>query len=297
MSSALAKAPTPHSRIVRLLAAALPHLDKSHPAFEYIEEAYDAAAGLDPYLESYTSELIVPSTHKVGVEEVRKVFKALVDRTFATDWSALYKEGKTKWELHGGMCSGAYEATFLQHVALDTKAKNILEIGLFTGTTTLALGLLPDVQSITACDIEPYLEEYDRPAWVDAGVSDKIKTVFGPAADSIKKFKEEGRTPFDMVFIDADKPSYLTYVKLLVDLDMLAPGGIILGDNTLYKGYPYAGSTNPVSPSAHINSNNRSHDEATQGINDFNKGVRDDPRLDVVILPIRDGVSIIRRKI
>ncbi|KAM0748402.1 S-adenosyl-L-methionine-dependent methyltransferase [Meredithblackwellia eburnea MCA 4105] len=291
---------TPLARVSTLLTNGLALIDKSHPAYPQLHEAMLTVTGLDPYLEAKSSPLIVPESHKVSKEEVYKVWDEQLSVSESTDWTGLYKEGKTTWELNNGMCSGAYEATVLQQIALDLKATTALEIGLFTGTTTLALGLLPDIKKVVALDIEPFLETFDRPYWERAGVSEKIVTRFGPAAESLKKLKAEGHAPFDVAFIDADKPSYETYVRLLLDLELLSPGGVILADNTLYKGYVYNDiitTEHALTPSATSNSNNRSHGEATQGIIDFNDFVRNDPRLIATILPVRDGVTIIRRKI
>ena len=84
--------------------------------------------------------------------------------------------------------------------------------------------------------------------WKRAGVSDKIETRIGTAVDSLRKLKADGAKPFDLVFIDADKPSYTSYVSLILELDLLAKNGIILADNTLYKGYVYAPSDDPLTP-------------------------------------------------
>lgn len=97
-------------------------------------------------------------------------------------------------------------------------------------------------------------------------MSNKIETLIAPAVDSLRNLKADGAKPFDLVFIDADKPSYATYVSLLLELDLLTKEGIILADNTLYKGYVYAGSDAPLTPATQTHSNNQSHDVATQGI-------------------------------
>jgi len=287
---------TPQDRIVTLLQEALPLVAKDHPAYVLLEEATRAAAALDPYLDEYGTGIIVPKSHSLPEEQVRKTLDKLFKVTYETNWNAVYKSGKTKWELSKGMCSGAYEASFLQHIAVTAKAASVLEIGLFTGTTTLSLALLPDVKSIVALELEPYLEEFDRPYWKEAGVSDKIVTRIGDAKASLKALQEEGFKA-DLAFIDANKTGYLDYFKGLLDLDLLNPDGLILVDNTLYKGYPYADSINPSSPTSQMNSNNGTHDQATQGIIAFNEAARKDPRVDVVIVPVRDGVTMIRRKL
>lgn len=90
---------------------------------------------------------------------------------------------------------------------MTSNATSVLEIGTFTGTATLALALLPKITRVVALDIEPYLEEFDRPYWKRAGVSHKIDLRIGVAVDLIQQLKGEGSKQFDLVFIDADKPS------------------------------------------------------------------------------------------
>lgn len=120
--------------------------------------------GLDPYLESMSSGLYVPASHSKPEAVVKAVWNQLLGLTESTNWAQVYKEGKTKWELHAGMvhpewreprvislsgrvsglifrpgrsqCSGAWEAGVLQQFAINARAKRVLEIGLFTGTTT-----------------------------------------------------------------------------------------------------------------------------------------------------------------
>ncbi|ORY89787.1 O-methyltransferase-domain-containing protein [Leucosporidium creatinivorum] len=290
-------APTPHSRVVSLLAQALPLVAQDHPAYAALEEAHRVAAGLDSYLDDHSSPLIVPSTHAVHEKDVRQVWEDLLAATDAEDWQKRKEEGTTTYALNSGMCSGNYEASVIQQIALAAKSTRVLEIGLFTGTTTLALGLLPNIEEVVALDVEPYLETFDRPFWKRAGVSDKIQTLIAPATDSLRQLKSEGHPAFDLVFIDADKPSYKEYVSLLLELDLLTPEGIILADNTLYKALPWADWSRPDEDARNAGSNNKSVGEATQGIIDFNQFVRNDERLTAVVLPVRDGVTVIRRKI
>jgi hypothetical protein len=121
----------------------------------------------------------------------------------------------------------------------------------------LALALVPSITQVVALDIEPYLETFNRPYWTRAGVSSKIDFRIAPALESLAKLKEEGHEGFDLVFIDADKPSYRAYVEQVLELGLLKENGVILAvspaatsalvpalnrfrsqDNTLYKVAP-----------------------------------------------------------
>ncbi|GAA6032399.1 hypothetical protein JCM8097_008155 [Rhodosporidiobolus ruineniae] len=288
---------TPHNRAANLVGLVLDTLEADHPARAPAQEAFNLISGEEEFLEKYSSELIVPRGHKVEESEVRSVWAELLKATEEADWKQLKAEGKTQFELQAGMCSGAYEAVALQQLALLGKSTSVLEIGVFTGTATLALGLLPSVKHITALDVEPFLVDFDSPYWERAGVKDKIDFRIAPALESLKKLQGERHEGFDFVFIDADKPSYPDYVQSVLDLGLLKEGGVILADNTLYKGYPWAppgdSSASTVTSRKYTEDNgtrNKSGAEASKGIHDFNTFVRDHPGLETVILPIRDGV-------
>ncbi|GAA5865162.1 hypothetical protein JCM1840_003928 [Sporobolomyces johnsonii] len=289
----------PHTRLTSLISSALESLSPSDPAYAALKEAHALSAGEEPYLEQMTSDLIVPSSHAVKEGEVRKVWEELLTTTETTDWSKLKAEGKTNWELGAGMCSGPYEAVVLQLLAQMTKATNVLEIGVFTGTATLALALLPAVKSVVALDIEPYLAEFTKPYWNRAGVSSKIDFRIAPALETLKKLKEEGHEGFDLVFIDADKPSYEAYLRAVIEEGLLAKDGVILADNALYKGYPWAPPPDSTAKtwSGKTGTNNQSKMEATAGIRSFNTFVRAHPALECAVLPIRDGITVIRRRV
>ncbi|GAA5893409.1 hypothetical protein JCM6882_008026 [Rhodosporidiobolus microsporus] len=294
---------TPHTRAAALVGAALESLDPSHPSYKPLSEAYALVAGEEAYMERYTSDLLVPHGHGVAEDLVRAAWDELLKITEETDWKQVKADGKTQYELGAGMCSGAYEAVVLQNIALLAGSTSALEIGVFTGTATLALGLIPSVQHITALDIEPFLKEFVAPYWKRAGVADKINFEAAPAIDTLKKLKEQGHGGFDLVFIDADKPSYGNYVRAILELGLLQEGGVILADNTLYKGYAWAppGSFGLRSPTSHTfkeanGTNNKSDSEATTGIDTFNAYVRDHPDLETCVLPVRDGITVIRRK-
>lgn len=108
------------------------------------------------------------------------------------------------------------------------QAKRILEIGVFTSTTTVALAQLPSVERIVACEIEPYLKTWAKPFYEQAGVQDKIDFRVGSALDTLSALEQAGET-FDLVFIDADKDGYHKYYeKLMESSTLLAKDGIII---------------------------------------------------------------------
>ncbi|EPQ56695.1 S-adenosyl-L-methionine-dependent methyltransferase [Gloeophyllum trabeum ATCC 11539] len=257
----------------------------SPAARSLIDEATRIVNGLDPYLTCMTSPHppILDKMIKAGNE---------------TDWKQLHKQGKTIYELIPEMTAGSYEAVVLQqlaktakasavvsqrcytHTDLLRKAKNILEIGMFTGTTTVALALLPSVTKVVTLELEGFLADFSIPYFAEAGVAEKIEVKIGDARESLDKLAAEG-VSFDMVFIDADKAGYSTYLRKVLDHNLLAAEGVIVVDNTAYKGTPWA-----PDPSYHLGA----------AIHAFNQDVRNDPTVEVVMLPIRDGISLIRRK-
>jgi len=130
------------------------------------------------------------------------------------------------------------------------KPKSILEIGVFTGTATLALALLPSVEHITALDIEPFLAEFVKPAWDTAGVSSKIDFRIAPALDSLKQLTAESHPGFDTVFIDADKPGYRGYVEQVLQGGLLKEGGVILAVRSLSS--PFASEMHLSESSSYV---------------------------------------------
>ncbi|MCQ2139774.1 MAG: class I SAM-dependent methyltransferase [Bacteroidales bacterium] len=175
------------------------------------------------------------------------------------------------------MLSGAVQGRFLTMLVEMTHASRILEIGTFTGysATCMAYGL-PQDGHIDALEINDELEDLIREGWERAGVSEKIELHIGDARATLKEL--DG--PFDFIYIDANKREYCEYFELL--FDKVVPGGLILVDDVLWDGKVYA---DPVP-----------QDKQTVGITAFNDMVASDPRVETVILPIRDGLTLIRKK-
>ena len=177
-----------------------------------------------------------------------------------------------------GMMVGTLEGRFLAAVVAMLRPQRVLEIGTFTGYSSLSMAeALPPGGRIVTCDIS---EEHVAIARQHIGASpyaDRIEIRVGPAIETIAGL--DG--PFDLVFIDADKPGYLGYYEAV--LPKLAPGGVILADNVLWSGR-LVGDPSP------------DEDGNTRALREFNDHVVADERVEVVMLTVRDGVSIIRRR-
>ncbi|MDR0427181.1 MAG: O-methyltransferase [Dysgonamonadaceae bacterium] len=172
------------------------------------------------------------------------------------------------------MLSGHLQGRFLKMMARIHRPKKVLEIGTYTGYATLCLAEgLPDDGVIHTIEIDDELEDFIRKQFDKSSFKDKIHLHTGDALDIIPTLNES----FDMVFLDADKRLYSQYYDLIFDKVNL--NGVILADNTLWDG--------KVLNEPHPN------DKQTIGILEFNKKIKQDTRIEKVILPLRDGLTII----
>jgi predicted O-methyltransferase YrrM len=173
------------------------------------------------------------------------------------------------------MMVGRVEGQFLGSLVRSTGAKRILELGTFTGYSSISMALaLPDGGRLITCDVDPETTEIARRYATEAGIVDRIDYRTGPALETIAQLDGE----FDLVFIDADKPNYLNYYE--ATLPKLAPNGLMILDNTLWSG-------RVADPNE--------DDENTQAIRAINDRVRDDPRVNNVLLTVRDGMNLVWR--
>jgi caffeoyl-CoA O-methyltransferase len=176
------------------------------------------------------------------------------------------------------MLSGAVQGRFLTMMAEISKARNILEIGTFTGYSAacLALGLTSPDGHVDTIEVNDELEDLIREGWSKAGVSDKITLWIGDALNILKQLPG----PFDLVFIDANKREYSEYYELIID--KIPSGGLILADDVLWDGKPWQEP--------------QPQDKQTQGIVAFNDMVAADPRVESVLLTERHGLCLIRKR-
>ena len=178
------------------------------------------------------------------------------------------------------MLSGAVQGRFLTMLTQMIHAVKVLEIGTFTGYSAVCFAYgLADGGHVDTLEINDELEYLIREGWERAGVSDRIALHLGDARETLGTLKAAGNE-YDLVYIDANKREYCDYYRTI--MEMLRPGGVILVDDVMLGGKVYE--------------ENVSCDKQTQGLLAFNDLIRKDPRVEVVILPIRDGLSIIRKK-
>ena len=181
---------------------------------------------------------------------------------------------------HARMLCGPVEGKLMEMLSGMIQPANILEIGAFTGYSAICLARgLKEGGMLDSLELNDELEDLILQAHERAGLSDKITLHIGDAKQTLKTLKEQGKM-YDLVFIDANKREYPAYYELV--FDMVRPGGYILADNVLWDGKVYQ--------------ENVPQDAQTQGIFKFNQIVKEDPRVENVIIPLRDGMNLIRKK-
>jgi caffeoyl-CoA O-methyltransferase len=170
------------------------------------------------------------------------------------------------------------QGAFLTLIARLIGAREAVEVGTFTGYSSLALarGLAPGGR-LLCCDVSAEWTAIARRAWERAGVADRIELRIAPAAETLRALPETPR--FDLAFIDADKTNYGTYYEEI--LRRTRPGGLILVDNVLWSGSVIDASV---------------QDDNTRAIRAFNDAVAADARVDCVMTPISDGLTLLRKR-
>ena len=234
-----------------------------------LNNAYQLAAGLDPYVEGCTT----PESAALA---------NLTEQTQQEDWSKRFDDGATVKALEQEMLSGHLEGQLLKMLVSISKSKQVLEIGVFTGYSALAIAeALPADGSLVACEVDRYAAEFARKCFDFSEHGKKIELKIAPAIETMRELVDAGKT-FDLAFIDADKGGYIDYLNLLLDTNLLAEDGFICVDNTLMQGQPYLSAEEST--------------ENGKAIARFNQFVTEDPRVEQVMIPIRDGLTLIKRK-
>ena len=253
-----------------ILADTLERLSVRVDALEGVEEdlradvrrAAELACGLDPYV----ARLSTPES---------PALRALAERTADEDWTE-----RSQGRLEQEMLSGHLEGQTLGFLVRVTGARRVLEIGMFTGYSALAMAeALPEDGEVVACEIDAHVAAFAKESLEASPAGQRVRIRIGPALETLAKLAAAEEV-FDLVFVDADKAGYVEYVAALLDWGLLSPGALICVDNTLMQGDPWLSGT--ASPNG-------------VAIAHFNQVVADDPRVEQVVLPVRDGLTLIRQ--
>ena len=229
---------------------------------------------------------------------MEKIYKYIEDHATvpseALDWVVKQTHIRTN---HARMLSGAAQGQLLRMFVQMTGAKRVLELGTFTGFSAICLGsALPEDGHLDTLELNDELEDLILEGFERAGLSDKMQIHVGDCKETLRRFRKQmglseepdGSTGnvadesllYDVVYIDANKREYCEYYDLV--FDMVRPGGLILADNVIWDGKV---CQDPLP-----------QDRQTLSIVAFNDKVSADPRVESVIMPVRDGLNIIRKR-
>lgn len=229
---------------------------------------------------------------------MEKIYKYIEDHATvpseALDWVVKQTHIRTN---HARMLSGAAQGQLLRMFVQMTGAKRVLELGTFTGFSAICLGsALPEDGHLDTLELNDELEDLILEGFERAGLSDKMQIHVGDCKETLRRFRKQmglneepdestGKVAdesllYDVVYIDANKREYCEYYDLV--FDMVRPGGLILADNVIWDGKV---CQDPLP-----------QDKQTLSIVAFNDKVSADPRVESVIMPVRDGLNIIRKR-
>ena len=231
------------------------------------------------------------------MSDMEKIYKYIEDHATvpseSLDWVVKQTHIRTN---HARMLSGAAQGQLLRMFVQMTGAKRVLELGTFTGFSAICLGsALPEDGHLDTLELNDELEDLILEGFERAGLSDKMQIHVGDCKETLRRFRKQmglneepdestGKVAdesllYDVVYIDANKREYCEYYDLV--FDMVRPGGLILADNVIWDGKV---CQDPLP-----------QDKQTLSIVAFNDKVSADPRVESVIMPVRDGLNIIRK--
>jgi caffeoyl-CoA O-methyltransferase len=237
------------------------------------KELFCIISGLDPYIGSMSTA-------------EGPIMTAIREKMETTDFDDLWEKKKTMFAYGPELSTDPVEAQTIKMFTFMKGARRVLEIGMFCGYGAAAIveALPSDGQCVTL-DIDPFLKGWVEETVMKFPEGNKLKIVTGPAIDSMMTLPVTDK--FDLVFIDANKSEYKRYLEILLERNLLSKDAVIIADNTLYNGLPYLPADFDTQPKR------RGFGE---DIKEFNAWVANHPKLMQVMLPIRDGVSIIRQR-
>lgn len=215
---------------------------------------------------------------------MEKIYQYIKDHATVPSEALAWVEKQTHIRTnHARMLSGAVQGQILRMLVQTTGASRVLELGTFTGYSAICLAsALPDDGHLDTLEINDELEDLILEGFERAGLSEKISLHIGDCKETLGRLRAEAGPDqiYDIVYMDANKREYCEYYDLV--FDMVRPGGLILADNVLWDGKV---CQDPLP-----------QDKQTLGIARFNDMVAEDPRVESVILPLRDGLNLIRKK-
>jgi len=179
----------------------------------------------------------------------------------------------------------------MKFLAEHQRAKRVLEIGCFTGYSALAWyeSTKSTQAEIITLELDPKMIAASRRTFDKYGLNDRVTLIEGPAQNSLEKLSGE----FDIIFVDANKEGYKGYVKTILDKKLLSPRGFIMCDNVFARGMTIGPDANPYLPEK-----TRAYwTENGKALREFNTFCKEDPRIDSILLPVYDGVSLIKWKL
>lgn len=204
----------------------------------------------------------------------------IISQTVREDSAQRALREETSRRSNSGMQIGPDQAQFMQLLAHTIGARRYLEIGVFTGYSSLAMALaLPADGRIVACDVSEEYTAVARRYWAQAGIAEKIDLRVAPALETLEWLVKERTEPFDMAFIDADKENVEKYFEYC--LKLVRPGGLILVDNVLWSGRVANSSVN---------------DADTCALRNVSARAAKDDRVEVSLLPVCDGILVARKR-
>lgn len=228
-----------------------------------LDEVLEIVGGLDAYVETCTTSA-----------------SAALDRVEAATGGQDWSTAASLVPLEQEMISGQVEGRFLEFLVHLSGARQVLEIGLFTGYSALAMAeALRPGGRLVACELDPGVAGLARDLLDASPAGHLVEIEVGPALETLGVLAARGEV-FDLVFLDADKTGYGAYLDALLDGPLLAPGAVVAVDNTLLQGEPWSTTRTSANGAA---------------IAAFNARVAADPRLVQVLVPLRDGVTLLRR--
>lgn len=257
---------TPQGILAAELADLSARLDAAAGVDEGLRACLRRAAALAAGLEPYVAACTTPES---------PALRALAERTSAEDWG----DGGGAPQLEQEMLSGHVEGQLLALLVHLGGARRVLDVGMFTGYSSLAMAeALPADGQVVACEVDAHVAGVAQACFDASRDGGKISVRVGPAADTLRALAAAGEQ-FDLVFVDADKGGYLEYLQLLLDGDLLSAGAVVAVDNTLLQGQPWTPASSTPNGEA---------------VAAFNRAVAEDPRLAQVLVPLRDGLTLIR---